>query len=134
MQIAFAPVALNVSQRYVKLLRPLHSVQFARAFAHISIELISITADNFYIYHQGLNFLYINLFIDNNCHSDMCQPGGSQNNLVYMRNISKHSSVISYICRNFSAVYIYSFILSFSILSDDRSKTSSKTISPHRAI
>ena len=62
-QIAIAPVALNLSQSYVKLLRPLHSMQFARAFVHINIEVISVTADYFYLYHQGLKFVHINMFI-----------------------------------------------------------------------
>lgn len=47
------------------LLETLLMEQFATAFIHINIELISITADNFYIYHQGLKFMYeyISLFI-----------------------------------------------------------------------
>ena len=63
MLVAFAPVALNLSPSYMKLLWPFLSTQFARALILVSTELITITADNFYLYHQGLNFVYINLFI-----------------------------------------------------------------------
>jgi hypothetical protein len=63
MKMAFAPVALNVIQIYVRLLQPLRSMQLAGAFIRVRTKLISNTAENICLYHKGSIFIYINVFI-----------------------------------------------------------------------